>query len=62
MLSIQMLRIIGDEREREIQKELRVRRLLAPSDDSDCAGAIAPRAHYKDAWRATTPRASVTTR
>jgi hypothetical protein len=62
MLSIQLLRLMAEERERDIQKELRVRRLLAPSDDSESAGVNAPRARYRDAWRATTPRASVRTR
>lgn len=62
MLSMQMFRVIVEEREREVQKELRARRLLTPTDALDSAAGDGPRTHYRDSWRATTPRARATTR
>ena len=63
MLSIQMLRLIVDERERDIQHELRVRRLLGTWAEPDSASATdGSRPRYRDSWRARTPRASATTR
>ncbi len=63
MFSIDFLRLLADEREREIQRELRVRRLLqrdsaGPDPDSECDDGEA----YAKPWRARAPRASATTR
>jgi hypothetical protein len=63
MLSIQLYRVIIEERERGIQDELRVRRLLQGSG-TECV-PVEPeeaRARYRTSWRARTPRASATTR
>ena len=62
MLSIQMLRLLADERERDIQRELRVRRLLDRKAGRDEASADSPAARHPESWRASTPRASATTR
>ena len=65
MLSIQLYRVILEERERGIQDELRVRRLLEGSgaDPEGCAPAPEEaKARYRTSWRARTPRASATTR
>ena len=62
MLSIQMLRLIVDERERDIEREVRARRLLGRYGEPDvAANGVAP-ARYRESWRASTPRASATTR
>lgn len=63
MLSMQLLRLIVEDRERDIQHELRVRRLLSDKAEPDAASATdgsGPR--YRESWRARTPRASATTR
>jgi hypothetical protein len=63
MLSMQLFRVILDERERAIQEELRVRRLLQDAADASLAAPPeSPRASYRSSWRARTPRASATTR
>jgi hypothetical protein len=62
MLSIQMLRLIADERERDIQRELRIRRLLGGKAGRDNASTDSPAERYPESWRASTPRASATTR
>jgi len=62
MLSIQMLRLIVDERERDIQRELRIRRLLGRYGESDVPANDAAPATYRESWRASTPRARATTR
>ena len=54
MLSIQMFRVIVDQREREIQAELRVRRLLRRETDGVSTEASEHR--YSGSWRASTPR------
>lgn len=61
MLSIQMLRLIVDERERDIEREVRVRRLLGRYADRNAAPDAAV-VRYRESWRASTPRASATTR
>jgi hypothetical protein len=62
MLSIQLFQLIVDEREREIQAELRARRLLRQDSDGASAGTNGAHASYRDSWRARTPRANATTR
>jgi hypothetical protein len=63
MLSIQLMRLIVEEREHDVQRELRVRRLLRGSVPADSAPATEQgQAVYRDSWRARTPRASATTR
>jgi len=62
MLSIHFLRMLADERERDIQNQLRIRRLLHGHAAADAAPTENPPARYRDSWRASTPRASVTTR
>lgn len=64
MLSMQLFRVILDERERAIQDELRVRRLLQDTAASSTESAALERApaRYRSSWRARTPRASATTR
>jgi hypothetical protein len=63
MLSWDTIRLIAEEREREIQEALRVRALLESArqviDDAPCDDA-GPR--YPEAWRSRAPRASATTR
>jgi len=62
MLSIQMYRLIVEQREREIEAEVRARRLLRRDPDPDLGAdeGVVPR--YRASWRARTPRASATTR
>ena len=60
MLSIQLLRLIIDQREREVQEVVRTRRLLEREPDPD--GSDRAEVPYRDPWRARTPRASATTR
>ena len=62
MLSIQLFRLIVDQREREIEADLRAKRLLRRDSDAaeDASSVAEPR--YRDSWRARTPRASATTR
>jgi hypothetical protein len=62
MLSIQMYRLIVEEREREIQAAIRARRLLRREPDSDLTADEEAMPRYRDSWRARTPRASATTR
>jgi len=62
MLSIQMLRLIVDEREREVQHELRVRRLLGRYAEPNAATSGATEGRHRESWRASTPRANATTR
>ena len=61
MLSIQLLRLIVDQREREIQADLRARRLLRQPDEGG-PEVDRPSARYRVSWRARTPRASAMTR
>jgi hypothetical protein len=61
MLSIHFLRLLAEERERNLQEELRIRRLLRADDAVDAAQAEG-QARYRASWRARTPRASATTR
>ena len=61
MLSLQLLRLIVDQREQEIQADLRARRLLRRPRDGG-PDADGPSARYRDSWRVRTPRASATTR
>ena len=61
MLSVQFLRLLADERERTIQDELRLRRLLGDSASQPPTTEPAT-ARYRVSWRARTPRASATTR
>jgi hypothetical protein len=61
MLSIHFLRLLAEERERNLQQELRIRRLLRADDAADVAQTEG-KAHYRASWRARTPRASATTR
>jgi hypothetical protein len=61
MLSMQLFRLIADERERMIEGHLRVQALLRrdePADDGP-RRAVAPQ---PAPWRARTPRARATTR
>jgi hypothetical protein len=64
MFSYEMFRVIADEREREVQELIRIRRLLELHDVvSELAdGAEEGDPGYPDAWRARAPRASATTR
>jgi hypothetical protein len=65
MLSFELLRVIVEDREREVQGQLRVRRLLEPHDPApDDTTRIGDERDgtYPDPWRARTPRASATTR
>jgi hypothetical protein len=62
MLSIHFLRLFAEERERLLQEELRMRRLL--QDDGVAADKTkeGPSAHYRISCRARTPRARAITR
>ncbi len=62
MLSIHYLRLLADERERELQEELRTRRLLRGDGAPGSARIEGAIARYRTSWRARTPRASATTR
>jgi hypothetical protein len=62
MLSVHFLRMLADERERDIQEELRTRRLLRGDAALETARCDVPAARYRTSWRARTPRASATTR
>ena len=62
MLSVHFLRMLADERERDIQEELRTRRLLRGDDTPETAPSEVQVARYRTSWRARTPRASATTR
>ena len=63
MLSIQLMRLIVEERERDVQRELRVRRLLRGVEPAaDMPTTDEGHALYRESWRARTPRASATTR
>ncbi|HTK45547.1 MAG TPA: hypothetical protein VL749_09380, partial [Patescibacteria group bacterium] len=62
MLSIHFLRLLAEERERELQQELRIRRLLRADDVADATDGAGQTARYRASWRARTPRASATTR
>jgi len=62
MLSIHFLRVLADEREREIRNELRIRQLLRGNAAADAPATESPPARYRESWRASTPRASATTR
>jgi hypothetical protein len=64
MLSMQLFRVILDERERAIQDDLRVRRLLQDAAGPEAESTVPeqPAARYRSSWRARTPRASATTR
>jgi hypothetical protein len=61
MLSIQLFRVIVDERERAIEDHLRARRLLRRAEpDREVAQEAA--AAQPAPWRASRPRARATTR
>ena len=64
MLSFDHLRVIADERERSIQRDLRVRRLLRTDEPEPghprSANGLPD--GYAEGWRARTSRASATTR
>jgi hypothetical protein len=62
MLSIHFLRLLADERERDIQDELRLRRLLRGNVAPEAPTTEPATARYRVSWRARTPRASATTR
>ena len=62
MLSIHFLRLLAEERERNLQEELRIRRLLRADDMADPTQTEGQTARYRASWRARTPRASATTR
>jgi hypothetical protein len=63
MLSIDLVRAMTDERERDIRERLRVWRLLDAARTARESEAAAGGARgYKVAWRASAPRASATTR
>jgi len=62
MLSIHFLRMLAEERERELQDELRIRRLLRGDHAPEATEGEAPIARYRASWRVRTPRASATTR
>ena len=62
MLSIHFLRLLAEDRERELQRELRMRRLLRANDGAEATEAEGQSARYRASWRARTPRASATTR
>ena len=61
MLSIQLFQAIVDERERTIQDHLREQRLLREAK-REPEPFKRPERVQPEAWRARTPRASVTTR
>jgi len=62
MLSFHYLRFLADERERELQEELRTRRLLRGDGAPGIRQSDGATARYRTSWRARTPRASATTR
>jgi len=62
MLSIHYLRMRADERERELQEELRTRRLLRGDGAPGTPLSDGATARYRTSWRARTLRASATTR
>ena len=62
MLSIHFLRLLAEDRERELQRELRIRRLLGADDRWEATQAEGQTARYRASWRVRTPRASATTR
>ena len=63
MLSIDVIRAMSDERERDIRARLRVRGMLDDAKRAREAGTAAGGATgYKVVWRASAPRASATTR
>lgn len=64
MFSIDALRLIADEREREIQQRMRIRRLLHGNDPEPPhpASAYGLEGSAPAAWRSKTSRASATTR
>jgi hypothetical protein len=62
MLSIHYLRMLANERERELQDELRTRRLLRGDGTPGTGQVDGATARYRTSWRARTPRASATTR
>ena len=62
MLSIHYLRMRADERERELQEELRTRRLLRGDGAPGTPQGDGSTARYRTSWRVRTPRASATTR
>ena len=63
MLSIDLIRAMTDERERDIRERLRVRGMLDAARTAREAGAGGGGARgYTVVWRASAPRASATTR
>jgi hypothetical protein len=62
MLSIHFLRLFAEERERLLQEELRVRRLLHGDGATADERNEGPSGRYRTSWRARTPRARAITR
>ena len=63
MLSIDLIRAITDERERDIRARLRVRGMLDDAKRAREAGTVTGGGRrYTVVWRASAPRASATTR
>jgi hypothetical protein len=62
MLSIHFLQLLAEERERNLQDELRMRRLLRRDVAATASPSETQSARYRISWRARTPRASATTR
>jgi hypothetical protein len=63
MFSWDTLRLIAEEREREIRDSMRIRALLEQAKRAvDDASADDPDDRYPEAWRTRAPRASATTR
>jgi hypothetical protein len=64
MLSMELVLAITDQRERDIRERARVARLLDAARLACEAGRTVVRraTGYRVVWRATTPRASATTR
>jgi hypothetical protein len=65
MLSLDLLRVIVAERERDLQETVRTRRLLGrqrPEPSEPPAGPREAEPQLPSAWRASTPPARATTR
>jgi hypothetical protein len=64
MFSYELMRLIAEEREREVQASMRLRRMLEPRDHATTEPGSCEEqdGRYPDAWRARAPRANATTR